>query len=446
MATSAHLNSRAALARVLALGAVLAAAAVSSLTGASAPPAGPAWLRGLDADELELVGYAGRVPDSKRPKLTAFFPRESYRPGSTARLVITDTASSVSLQVFRSGGETAAPTRANDVLLGAPVTSPVRIGAVHGRRTVRVPLRSWPSGVYFVRLTAPRGRIGYAPFVLRPRTLGEHDVAIVLPTQTWQAYNFRDDDGDGKPDSWYAQGNTARLARPFLDRGVPPHFKYYDAPFLRWAESTGHAADYLSDGDLNATTGPALRRAYQLLVFEGHHEYVTTHEYDAVTRFRNRGGNLAFLSADNFFWKITKRGPVMTRVARWRDLGRPEAALVGVQYYHNDMGEHRGAWIVQRGASSVRWLFRGTRLTVGDPLSNGGIEADQATSASPRGLRIVAKIPNLYRDGRDADMTYYETPAGAKVFAAGAFTLAGAVNQPDVRSLITNLWERLERD
>jgi hypothetical protein len=33
-----------------------------------------------------------------------------------------------------------------------------------------------------------------------------------------------------------------------------------------------------------------------------------------------------------FFWKITIKYDVMTRVAQWRDLGRPEAALIRVEY------------------------------------------------------------------------------------------------------------------
>ena len=42
-------------------------------------------------------------------------------------------------------------------------------------------------------------------------------------------------------------------------------------------------------------------------------------------------------------------------------------------------------------------------------------------------------------------MTYYETPAGAKVFAAGAFSLAGSVWEPGVHRLVTNLWEHLSK-
>jgi len=40
-------------------------------------------------------------------------------------------------------------------------------------------------------------------------------------------------------------------------------------------------------------------------------------------------------------------------------------------------------------------------------------------------------------------MTYYETEAGAKVFAAGAFTMAGGIRKPAVQRLLSNLWKRL---
>jgi hypothetical protein len=45
-------------------------------------------------------------------------------------------------------------------------------------------------------------------------------------------------------------------------------------------------------------------------------------------------------------------------------------------------------------------------------------------------------------------MTYYQTDAGAKVFAAGAFTLAGriyypAVNQAALPIMLDNLWAGL---
>ncbi|MDX6513112.1 MAG: hypothetical protein QOE36_2616 [Gaiellaceae bacterium] len=444
MATNAHLNSRGALVGVAAIAAALGFAIPSGLTFATTSGTA-SRVGGLDADELDLVGYAGRVPDTKKPKLTGAFPRESYAPGRTARLVITDNARDVTLQILRADG-VAKPTMANDVMRGTSVTPRRWVGTVNHRRVVPVAIGDWPSGMYFAELRSGP-RVGYAPFVLRPRRLGENSVAIVMPTQTWQAYNFRDDDGDGRPNTWYAGGSTARLGRPFLNRGVPPHFKYYDAPLLHWLAETGRKADYLSDADLNDARGGArLRRAYQLVVFEGHHEYVTTHEYDVVTGFRDLGGNLMFLSANNFFWQIRKDGDVMTRTRKWRDLGRPEAALIGVQYYKNDSGEHRGPWIVRPGAMRLDWLVQDTGLDVGTPFSNGGIEADTLAPSSPAGVRVIAQIRNLYGDGRDADMTYYETAGGAKVFAAGAFTLAGSVQEPHVGELMQNLWTRLSQD
>jgi hypothetical protein len=397
---------------------------------------------------VDFDGRDPRYPDSKRPKVQVSFPRESYRPGSSAPLVFASTAKRVTVQFYRAGTESG-PTNANDLMLGTPVSRTRALGRVWFHRVVQLHLGNWPSGVYFARLTAPGKRVGFAPFIVRPRTLGAHRIAVVMPTQTWQAYNFRDEDGDGVGDTWYADWNrhTARLGRPFLDRGEPPHFKYYDEPFLRWLVATGKQVDYLSDADLNRVrSGRQLARAYALIVFPGHHEYVTTNEYNAVTGFRNRGGNLMFLSADDFFWRVTRHRGVMTKTNEWRELGRPEARLIGVEYRANDRGQHRAPWIV-RNVAATPWLFAGTGLHNGSRFGgNAGIEIDEMAPSSPRGTKLVAEIPNLFRRGLSADMTYYETRSGAKVFAAGAFTLAGAVWDPPVGRMVGNLWHRLASD
>ena len=424
--------------------AILAGACAAVLAWPAPPqPAHP--LEALDSDEIGLMGNAGHVPDSTKPKLTAYFERESYRPGDAAHLVVTDDADAVSLQVFRAGEESE-PTLPHDVMLGGPVTKAVPIGGVEGRRVVPVRMGAWPSGVYFVRLTASGSRVGYATFVLAPRKLGEHRVAVVMPTQTWQAYNFRDDNSDGHADTWYAgwKTHTARLIRPFLDRGVPPHWSHYDAPFVRWLVQTHRDVDFLSDAELRTVkSGSELAHAYDLIVFSGHHEYVTSHEYDVVTQYRDLGGNLAFLAANDFFWKITIANHVMTRVAEWRDLGRPEAALIGVEYRANDRGGHRAPWILTPASATTAWLFAGTGLSNGDAMGSGGVEIDATTEASPKSVRVLAQIPNLYGPGFTAEMTYYETPVGAKVFAAGAFSLADSVWEQAVNTLMTNLWRHL---
>jgi hypothetical protein len=40
-------------------------------------------------------------------------------------------------------------------------------------------------------------------------------------------------------------------------------------------------------------------------------------------------------------------------------------------------------------------------------------------------------------------MSYYETKNGAKVFSAGAFTLAGSIRQQPVGQLVDNVWARI---
>jgi hypothetical protein len=397
--------------------------------------------RGIEGEEPD--GRAERLLPTNRPTVEAAFPRESYSPGSLAQLVCWTQGAQVSLQIFRAGTE-AVPVRPRDAMLGTAVTPDRRIGAVAPGRAIPIRIGEWPSGLYFAKLVARGGKVGYAPFVLRPRTLGESHVAVVLSTMTWQAYNFHDDDGNGTLDTWYAGQKHARLGRPYENRGVIPHYKHYEQPFLRWLISTGRNVDYLADADLDAssTTGRRLADAYDLIVFPGHHEYVTRHEFDVVTAFRNRGGSLMFLSANNFFYRTVKHGNVMTRTGRWRLLGRPESALIGVQYFGNDAGKHQAPWTL-RTTSAGRWIFAGTNLQPGSSFAKGGIEADETTPSSPPGTQVISVIPNVFRSGRDAEMSYYELPNGAKVFAAGAFTLAGKVWMPGVEQVLENLWTRL---
>jgi hypothetical protein len=401
------------------------------LGGASTRSPGPS------ADE-ELEG---RVPTAKElvPSVEAAFPRESYAPHTRAALVIFNSARGITVQLFHAGPEQVGTYGYNE-LQGVPVTRPMRIGASRGHRIVRIQIGDWPSGLYFARLAAADGREGFAPFVVSPSRLGEHRVAVVLPTMTWQAYNLRDDNGDGKGDSWYAvwSDDYARLGRPFLNRGVPYNFRRYDRSFLNWLARTGKAADFLSDSDLDsASSGRTLAEAYDLIVFPGHHEYVTTREYDLVVGYRDLGGHLAFLSANNFFWQVVKHGNAMERTKQWRDLGRPEAGLIGVQY--RGSGRNGGAYIVKNVAAAP-WLFAGTGLTDGSQFCCGGVEIDQTTSSSPRGVKVLAQIPNLFGPGLTAEMTYYETANGAEVFAAGAFTLAAHLELPVQAKLIANLW------
>ena len=120
-----------------------AAALVLALGGGNSTR--PAWLAGLDADESDLVGFAGHVADSTNPKVTAFFPNESYKPGTIARLHVADSADGLRIQIFRAG-TSFHRIPVNDVITGRPVTPGWSVGRVDGARTIPVRLGNWPSG------------------------------------------------------------------------------------------------------------------------------------------------------------------------------------------------------------------------------------------------------------------------------------------------------------
>ena len=397
---------------------------------------------------------AGRRPKSPVVRVLgvdAGFTQESYSPGQTARMVIETDAKQLTWQVFRAGGESV-PTYADNVMNGAPMTDPVTVPwpTRDGPGSLTLEVQPWQSGLYYVRFDADDGRIGFAPFVVRPPVWGAASrVLVVLPTNTWQAYNFRDEDGNGWGDTWYAKGaqSTVRLGRAFLRRGVPPQYRKYDLGFLRWLEWTHKVPDFLSETDLELMPdGDTLAKLYDLVIYSGHSEYVTPHEYDVIQRYRDLGGNLAFLSSNNFFWRVNRTGRTLTRTRKWRDEGRPEASLIGVQYRANDDGRIQRPYLV-RSAGTAPWLWAGTGLTdgasFGQELGGYGIEIDSLAPESPPGIIVLAEIPDLYGPGFTAQMTYYETAAGAKVFAAGAMDVGGSATLFTLRRIFENLWTRL---
>ncbi len=384
--------------------------------------------------------------------IDATFTRQSYAPGDAGVLRVATDATSFTMQFFRVGGE-AKPTYLADEMSGLPVGEPIPISWISHRdepATIRVLIGDWPTGVYYAELRSADDRIGYAPFVLRPPTLGATArVAVIMATNTWEAYNFYDTDGDGWGDTWYAGRDdlTVSLHRPYLNHGVPPKFHRYETPFLNWMAREHLAADFFAESDLaDVATGKELADRYDLVVYPTHSEYVTDHEYDVIEQYRDAGGNLIFLSANSFFRRVVNTNDVLTRTSQWRDIGRPEAALLGAQYRGNDEGGHQGLFIV-RNTHDVPWLWVGTDLTegstFGQTVGGYGVEIDGKTPDSPKGTKVLAEIPDLLGPGLTAQMTYYETGKGAKVFDAGTLDFAGSALTFPVDRILINLWTHL---
>jgi hypothetical protein len=386
------------------------------------------------ANDHDGNASAGPVVVAPNDAVQASFTKRSYAPRSRATLRLWGRADHIVLRLYRAGGGYEGPFE------GAPVGSNEIIPGVG--EVVSVAIGAWPSGLYYAKLTTPGRGDWYAPFVLRPQELGTDRVLVVLPTNTWQAYNFYLDD------SWYvnARVHTVDLARPFIDQGVPPHYMGYDRGFICWLALNGHRPDFVSDDDLDRiASGRDLARAYDLVIFAGHEEYVSEHEFNVAQEYRDLGGNLAFLSANNFFYKVVKHGDSMDGRWRWRDLGRPEASLVGSQYVDWNHDRYPNVPYAASRIEQAPWLFHGTGLRDGGTFGKYGIEVDAANAASPHGTLVLAEIRGVFGPGMNAEMTYYTTPRGAKVFAAGVLNFGGSSLWPVVRTMMANVWDELSR-
>lgn len=387
-----------------------------------------------------------------RQLLLAGFGARSYRAGQVAVLRTQPTqAKRMLLQVFLAGDGGRPGVSAPDWdprIFGEPMTPSQTLQRRQGGAPWIIHIRlgaNWPSGDYVARLRW-LGQTDYAPFVLRPRQRGGPPVLVVEPTNTWQAYNATGGD------SWYLDPavHVIDLTRPYAGfdargrrvvTGLPPQF-FLDLGFLRWYWQSGFKADFISDDDLERVPSARALRHYRLIVFAGHEEYVTGHVYDLIEHFRDGGGNLAFLSANSFFYSVQAyRNRIVGRTP-WRRLGRPEAALVGAQYagWNEARFPNRAYRVTDTHAAP--WLFAGTNLRDGSRFGRFGIEIDSRATASPRDTRVVAAISHEFGSASSAEMTLYRK-GRATVFDGGALNFGASAYWPGISQLVTNLWQHL---
>ncbi|MFN8108665.1 MAG: DUF6605 domain-containing protein [Thermoleophilia bacterium] len=161
---------------------------------------------------------------------------------------------------------------------------------------------------------------------------------------------------------------------------------------------------------------------------------------------RGRGVSLAFLGANQAYWQVryadndrtligykSTSDPVTDPAAKtvqFRDLGRPECRLLGVQY--NNSWKLDGVsrnYVVDTAALTHPWMV-GTSFVPGDTLAaTVGYEWDLITPgcATPPLTRLFTwsgasqGLPN-------ADSVTYTAPSGARVFAAGSLNFTKQID------------------
>ncbi len=339
--------------------------------------------------------------------------------------------------------------------------------------------QDWPSGIYGAECVAHDFTTFRIAFVVRPRPDAHGDIAILANTNTWNAYN-----------SW---GGRSKYTNPpahhlSMQRPNPSANPVYGSMHLARAElwvhdflaTSGYHVDTYSDWDFHQGI-PGLDR-YRTLVIDTHPEYWSRTMLDRLQTYLAHGGALVDLGGNAIYEEVrfSPDGTLLEMFPEYfcgttgcraysffRNLSppRPERAILGVAYRCDAYWTWAPFLVVWPGHR----FFAGTGVASGDTIGRTGLNGaasgwEMDTSlpgwvpegivsgcgaddrgVAPDNLELLARAFNLPTMG--ADMTWYSTPAGGGVFAAGSISFGGSlavdsVLQRIVRNVIDELLAR----
>ena len=474
--------------RVLVL-ALLAGLVALALSASS--PSAPSRTNPVQAENAQPGSTGWRFRPAAQHAIEGYASQASAAPGDTLELhVSTAHAASYRIEIYRlgwyggAGGRlmACAPASCADEP-GRPqaLTMPAGDGFLDAGWPVTDRLTvppTWVSGYYSAVLrltTGPAANSGNSiPFVVRAPPPRQSAILVQAPVNTWQAYNDWGGtslyhDSSGAP----CKGVCTRVSfdRPYAEGG--PHGLWpYELPLVHFLEKSGYDVSYTTDVDTDADPGELLR--HRLVIVDGHGEYWTKTMRDAFDTARSVGTNLAFLGANTGYWQMRyaddRRTIVEYRLARldpepnpalktvrFRELGRPECELEGIEYVRAG-GESIGGpfdYGVAPGGLSDPW-FAGTALTASSVLPGlVGYEWD-ALSA---GCRTPPSTVLFHYGGppAPADAVRFTAPSGAVVFSAGSLSFAQGLDDwrseprslpsgdPRLEAFMANVLADLER-
>ncbi|MEK6371455.1 MAG: VCBS repeat-containing protein [Acidobacteriota bacterium] len=227
----------------------------------------------------------------------------------------------------------------------------------------------------------------------------------------------------------------------------------YDYPFVCWLSQQGYAVDYCTDVDVELDTSLEMLSYYPLVLFRGHDEYLGVKTYDNLTKYRNNGGNIAFLSGNSCCWRV-KYGnfdanniPTSFVCDKGQyhtcDINGPDAWWVLDQFGQFDnklvgvgtrncgiyIGDIAGPFTIPSGGTPAspgytvqnadHWVFDGTNLNNGDVIGVGNVEDSGGKPITENLIGYEAGGARLADDGSGA-LTYIDgTPVNFALLGVG---------------------------
>lgn len=429
-------------------------------------------------------------PDSegyRSPAIEGYCSKQSVAAGEEINVMVSTTpASPFKIEFFRMGyyaGRGARLVKTIDQLQGEaqPVPQPGEkdLHECHWKPSVTLKIpEEWLSGVYLGRLTTlpdseqkPYWQ-SYVVFVVtddRPA-----DILFQVSDNTWQAYNrwpshysiYTHPKGTQGPwadvsfDRPY--GKEAQFSTVVSDPLTfgSGEFLPFEFPMAYWLEKHGYDVTYSSNSDM-LTPDRGLK--CKSFVSIGHDEYWDIRQFESVTKLRDEGVSLLFLSGNSVCWVapfqnssrgdpnriFCRAGPyggqnqyALDRIKNhgpFPEHGPDEGLLMGVRNIEPVNGG--GDWII---TNAEHWMFNKTELKNGDRIPGLIGWEYHGQPADLPGLEIVA-AGTAFQSGINPQQwaaTIYPGPRQNFVFNASTIFWAQGLSSPPGHVLPWSHWSR----
>ncbi len=373
----------------------------------------------------------------------------SFAPGQNVPLKIVTDAKTVTVGLAPDNA--VSPREARGVVRLTP-----------GSRDYTLPSTLTP-GLY--RLIVSTGRAGgwrALPLLVHEGSLAKpaaRTTLVVMPYLTWRVYNQLDADRDGQSDSHY-QTPTSKLTTLVGPYEVPgliapgtagreqdyAHTKSFMTAYAKYGGQRSFPIDVITDVEFGRLPQSTIGR-YAAVMFPGHTEYYTTAIFQRARHYELHGGNFIYGSANGFYALTRIEGKHVRLIARPHDTPKQNASLItGVQYTGCCwVGGGPGPLIATASAfKRAPWVFEGTALKPGSPITWTGGEIDGLVGSVPANLTVIGTIKwtNKVDPPQPAQMVLFTNRGGGQVFAPGTMGFVGSLTRNfSVRQIFRNVWQ-----
>jgi len=309
------------------------------------------------------------------------------------------------------------------------------------------------SGYYRLRFVLLNGQ-AVSTFVIVRAPAGRRSAIVVqVPVNTWQAYNSWGGNSLYDVPGAAVRGNRVSFDRPYAwSAPMNQNPRGWEFPLVLYLEQSGYDVSYQTD--LDTDSDPASLLEHRLVIDIGHDEYWTQAMRQGFETARDAGVNLAFIGANDAYWRIRyedggrtivvyksrdDRDPIadpQLQTGLFRVMDRPECELIGIQHEGGLLNWQPGDFAVVPSSLDHPW-FEDTGFDAASTLPGlVSIETDtipgfqSADSSCGHQLTVFFHHEAGGDQLGNADTTAYTAPSGAIVFASGSKRFSWGLADP----------------